>query len=111
MSQTDQEDASHYVLPLNQPVVSLDCVEAFNGLTEKEKLYAHFLSQAAWYGGTVVTAQTSPESPGIFAVLLDLFKSNGLNGLKEIALGRCKFTEDDWKVFPTVQKTCCRYAL
>lgn len=52
-----KEESSHYVLPLNQPVVSLDCDVAFNGLTNKEKLYAHYLSQASWYGGLCVPVQ------------------------------------------------------
>lgn len=47
----------HYILPLDQPVVNLDCTEAFNGLTDKEKLYAYHLSQAAWTGGLIVLVQ------------------------------------------------------
>lgn len=47
----------HYILPLDQPVVSLDCSEAFEGLSQKEKLYSHYLSQGAWIGGLVVLVQ------------------------------------------------------
>jgi len=50
-------DSSQYVLPNDQPVVSLDCEEAFNALTDQEKLYAHHLSQAAWTGGLIVFVQ------------------------------------------------------
>lgn len=50
-------DSKHYILPLDQPVVNLDCTEAFNGLSDQEKRYAHFLSQAAWAGGLAVLAQ------------------------------------------------------
>ena len=46
-----------YILPNDQPVVELDCTEAFNSLTGKEKLYAHFLSQASWNGGLIVLVQ------------------------------------------------------
>jgi hypothetical protein len=50
-------DVSQFVLPNDQPVVSLDCEEAFNALTNQEKLYAHYLSQAAWAGGLIVFVQ------------------------------------------------------
>ncbi len=52
-----QKAMSQYILPLSQPVVSLDCEVAFNGLEPREKLYAHYLSQACWYGGLAVAAQ------------------------------------------------------
>lgn len=53
----DAKALSHYILPLDQPVVNLDCSEAFNGLTDQEKLYTYYLSQAAWYGGLIVNVQ------------------------------------------------------
>ena len=56
---TDQEQKalSQYIIPLSQPVVTLDCEVAFNSLDQKEKLYAHYLSQGCWYGGLAVAAQ------------------------------------------------------
>jgi len=93
----DPKSLSHYILPLDQPVVNLDCTEAFNGLTDQEKLYTYYLSQASWIGGLIVNVQTSPESPAIFTILHDLFKSNGVEGLKSVAVGECEFTEDEWK--------------
>ncbi|CAL8111205.1 unnamed protein product [Orchesella dallaii] len=93
----DPKALSHYILPLEQPVVNLDCTEAFNGLTDQEKLYTYYLSKACWVGGLAVDIQTSPESPGIFCLLHDLFKTNGVEGLKAVAVGDCEFTEDEWK--------------
>ncbi len=55
----DAKALSHYILPLDQPVVNLDCSEAFNGLTDQEKLYTYYLSQASWYGGLIVNVQVN----------------------------------------------------
>jgi len=53
----DAKRFGQYVLTLDQPVVSLECVEAFNSLSDQEKKYAHYLSQAAWYGGLAALVQ------------------------------------------------------
>ena len=44
--------------------------------------------------------QTSPEAPGIFILLQKLFRSQSLESLKDVALSKCGFTEDDFKVSP-----------
>ncbi|GJQ76211.1 hypothetical protein Trydic_g1952 [Trypoxylus dichotomus] len=36
-------DKTHYILPLDQPIVYLDANTAFQGLTDQEKLYAYYL--------------------------------------------------------------------
>ena len=51
--------ASQFVIPNSADVCVLDCQTAFNGLTSKEKLYAHYLSQASWYGSLVCLFQVS----------------------------------------------------
>ena len=48
---------SEYVLPNDTEVLSLDCQNAFNALSDKEKLYAHYLSKASWYGGLICLHQ------------------------------------------------------
>ncbi|XP_064489550.1 dipeptidyl peptidase 3-like isoform X2 [Ornithodoros turicata] len=91
------EEMSDEVYPNNTPVLKLECDEAFQGLTAKEKLYAHHLSRAAWYGGLIVLFQTSKESPLIYIILDRLFRSQSLESLKALALSECEITEDEFK--------------
>ncbi|KAG8437876.1 hypothetical protein GDO86_008539 [Hymenochirus boettgeri] len=79
---------SQYVLPNDLPVALLDCSEAFSLLSAEEKLYAHYLSHASFYGGLIVLFQTSPESPAIYILLNRLFRSQDHKELKGVALGQ-----------------------
>ncbi|GBP32912.1 Dipeptidyl peptidase 3 [Eumeta japonica] len=92
------DDRSNFLLPNNQRFVELDCSIAFNGLTGKEKLYAHYLSQSAWNGGLIALMQTSPESPLIFSLLHRLFLCEPLENLKHSSL-KAGVSEDDWQAF------------
>ncbi|XP_063059784.1 dipeptidyl peptidase 3 [Engraulis encrasicolus] len=76
---------SQYYLPNNIRISKLDCKEAYELLSPKEKLYAHYLSRAAWYGGLVVLVQTSPESPAIYALLQKLFRKQTPAELERVA--------------------------
>ncbi|XP_057315125.1 dipeptidyl peptidase 3-like isoform X2 [Hydractinia symbiolongicarpus] len=71
-----------FTIPNSVPVCQLECGVAFEGLQQKEKLYAHYLSNACYQGGLIVLLQTSPESPGIFMLLQRLFSEERLEALK-----------------------------
>jgi dipeptidyl-peptidase-3 len=90
---------SEHVYTNDTPVIQLDAKEAFNLLTSKEKLYAHHLSKASWYGSLIVLYQTSPESPLIFSLFRQLFSSgNGFDELKKVAIEVADFNEEEWRV-------------
>ncbi|XP_076131405.1 dipeptidyl peptidase 3 isoform X1 [Alosa pseudoharengus] len=76
---------SQYYLPNSISISKLDCKEAFGLLSAKEKLYAHYISRAAWYGGLVVLLQTSPESPTIYVLLQKLFRKQTQAELEKVA--------------------------
>ena len=42
--------------------------------------------------------QTSPESPGIFALFMKLFRHKTVAELKQKALEECEITEDEFQV-------------
>ncbi|CAL7951208.1 unnamed protein product [Xylocopa violacea] len=95
---TMSEDITLYTLPNNQPVVTLECDTAFNALTKDEKLYAHYLSKAAWNGGLIVFVQTSPESPLIFALVHKVFITETIDELKKSVLN-IGINEDEFTAF------------
>ncbi|XP_022594632.1 dipeptidyl peptidase 3 isoform X1 [Seriola dumerili] len=76
---------SQYYLPNDIGVSALDCGEAFRLLSPQEKMYAHYLSRAAWYGGLAVLLQTSPESADIFVLLQRIFRKQTPSQLAQVA--------------------------
>ncbi|XP_078284370.1 dipeptidyl peptidase 3 [Rhinoraja longicauda] len=76
---------SQYILPNDIGISLLDCKDAFQLLSKEEKLYAHYVSRASWYGGLVVLLQTSPESPAIYVLLQKLFRAQPVHELQETA--------------------------
>ena len=84
---------------MSQPVVALDAKTAFQGLTEREKLYAHHLSRASFYGGLIVLIQTSAESPQIYRLIQAINSQEPVADLKKSALASGKVTEEDFQAF------------
>uniref|UniRef100_A0A452U3M6 Dipeptidyl peptidase 3 n=1 Tax=Ursus maritimus TaxID=29073 RepID=A0A452U3M6_URSMA len=89
---------AQYILPNDIGVFSLDCREAFRLLSPTERLYAHHLSRAAWYGGLAVLLQTSPEAPYIYALLSRLFRAQDPDELRQHALAE-GLTEEEYQAF------------
>uniref|UniRef100_K7F547 Dipeptidyl peptidase 3 n=1 Tax=Pelodiscus sinensis TaxID=13735 RepID=K7F547_PELSI len=87
-----------YVLPNDVGLALLDCSEAFRLLLQGERLYAHHLSRACWYGGLIVLLQTSPEAPAIYVLLSRLFRAQDPNKLGELACS-AGLTDEEYQAF------------
>ncbi|CAG2119537.1 unnamed protein product, partial [Medioppia subpectinata] len=78
-------------------MVQLDAEIAFNGLTDEERLYAHYLSKSCWFGSIVCLFQTSPESPLIFTLFRRLFAEQSVEELKALAQSVAQFDDNEWR--------------
>ncbi|KAL3476329.1 dipeptidyl peptidase III [Aspergillus californicus] len=56
-------------------VFQLSVASAFNSLDRQERLYAHYMAKAAWRGTRIILRQVSPESNGIFDLIIALYRS------------------------------------
>ncbi|KAJ3343236.1 hypothetical protein HDU93_009220 [Gonapodya sp. JEL0774] len=74
---------ARYYADLDPPIVRIDAVGAFSGLTEDEKRYAHHLARAAYHGTRIILRQRSIESEAIFSLVLHLFSHKTFDALKE----------------------------
>ncbi|EGC29783.1 hypothetical protein DICPUDRAFT_58624 [Dictyostelium purpureum] len=83
MSDITPEIIESHTVSRETPVYKLDATEAFKKLTEKEKLYSHYLSQACWWGSKICLGQTSVESAPIFHLLQNIFSLSTFKALRE----------------------------
>lgn len=79
--------------PFEAAIRELEIAELFSKLPAQQKLYAHHLSRAAWHGARIVMRQTSPESIGIFNLILDLHKA--CDGQWKSLVDRCAIPPSD----------------
>merc|ERR1711962_1575090 len=87
-----------YTITNDQPVVALDARTAFEKLTEREQLYAHYIARASFYGGLICLSQTSPESPGIFRLIHRINVAQPIDELRETCSAQ-DVPEVDFKSF------------
>uniref|UniRef100_UPI00358F8C65 dipeptidyl peptidase 3 n=1 Tax=Myxine glutinosa TaxID=7769 RepID=UPI00358F8C65 len=92
-------DKSQFILPNHVGIVPLENRASFEQLSLREKLYAHYLSLASWYGGLVVLLQTSPESPAIYVLLQRIFRTQPPDELRTIATSTAGLSDTDYTSF------------
>ncbi|KAI6035662.1 peptidase family M49-domain-containing protein, partial [Pisolithus orientalis] len=59
------------------PVCRVDVAKAFDQLTSREKLYAHYIGQACWAGTRIVQGQWTPQAHTLYDLLVLTFSANG----------------------------------
>ncbi|KAJ2971703.1 hypothetical protein NUW58_g9342 [Xylaria curta] len=68
-------ESSVNLSPTPVATYQLSIKDVFERLSDREQLYAHHLSRAAWHGARIILRQTSPEGTGIFDFILELHKA------------------------------------
>nr|CAD7400430.1 unnamed protein product [Timema cristinae] len=97
-SEVKQIDSSAYPDSEKYKYLEIDSSRQFESLTENQKLYAHYLSDACWNGSLIVFFQTSAESPLILLFFLKLLLPQSLEELKKNSLEN-GVTEENYQEF------------
>ncbi|KAI4915279.1 hypothetical protein J4E85_010404 [Alternaria conjuncta] len=79
------------------PIHRLAIKPLFDSLPPRDKLYAHYLSQAAWKGARIILRQTSLESEAIFNFIIEAYRAceGEWSQFEEV----CAVTGDEVKAF------------
>jgi dipeptidyl-peptidase III len=65
---TSKAEEEVFMTPKSTPICLLDSREAFAGLTDEERRYAHWMGIGSWAGALSCFVQCSPESPPLFSM-------------------------------------------
>ncbi|KAL4075542.1 peptidase family M49-domain-containing protein [Scleroderma citrinum] len=66
-----------YLADKSPSICRVEVAHAFEQLTSKEKLYAHYIGQASWAGGRIIQGQWTPQAQRLFDLLILTFSANG----------------------------------
>ncbi|KAJ9142157.1 putative dipeptidylpeptidase III [Pleurostoma richardsiae] len=91
------QELSSYLADAPPSVVRLEIEKHFDALTDKQKRYAHYISQASLAGNRIVLRQVSPESESIYDFIIALHKSCG--GDWKALAAKAAVEEDDLTSF------------
>ncbi|KAI6168960.1 peptidase family M49-domain-containing protein [Pisolithus thermaeus] len=79
--------AERYLADKTPPVCRVEVAKAFDQLTPREKLYAHYVGQASWAGARIIQGQWTPQAQTLYDLLVLTFGVNGrladLDALKQ----------------------------
>ncbi|KAH7343473.1 aflatoxin-detoxifizyme [Rhizoctonia solani] len=98
MASTTAVNAARFLADRNPPLCSLAIKDSFAQLTEKEKLYAHWLGAAAWAGARIVQEQWTPEAQSLYDLLISIFSSSDGQNIADLAdlKNKSGLNEEEW---------------
>ncbi|CAE6421057.1 unnamed protein product [Rhizoctonia solani] len=98
MASTTAVNAARFLADRNPPLCSLTIKESFAQLTEKEKLYAHWVGTAAWAGARIVQEQWTPEAQSLYDFLITIFSTSDGQSITDLADLKSKsgLDEEEW---------------
>jgi dipeptidyl-peptidase-3 len=69
--------AERYLADKAPPICRVEIAKSFSQLTEKEKLYAHYIGEASWAGARIIQGQWTPQATSLYDLLILTFSTNG----------------------------------
>ncbi|KAF9236417.1 peptidase family M49-domain-containing protein [Melanogaster broomeanus] len=69
--------ADRFLADKAPPICRVEVSKSFALLTEREKLYAHYVGQASWAGARIIQGQWTPQATKIYDLLILTFSANG----------------------------------
>ncbi|KAI6140944.1 aflatoxin-detoxifizyme [Pisolithus thermaeus] len=88
--------AEQYLADKTPPVCRVEVAKAFDQLTSREKLYAHYVGQASWAGARVIQGQWTPQAQTLYDLLVLTFGANGKLADLEALKQRSGVSEQDF---------------
>ncbi|VDB82956.1 unnamed protein product [Peniophora sp. CBMAI 1063] len=90
--------AERFLADRNVPLASLEVSKAFDQLSAKEKAYAHYVGQAAWYGARIILAQQAPHMEKLYDLIIALFTTpDGKTADLESLKSSSGVSAEDWE--------------
>jgi hypothetical protein len=98
MASSTAVNASRFLADENPPLCSLSVKDSFELLTDKEKLYTHWVGAAAWAGARIIQEQWTPEAQALYDFLILVFSTNDGKSLAdlEVLKSNSKLTNEEW---------------
>ncbi|KAJ1308969.1 hypothetical protein OPQ81_004652 [Rhizoctonia solani] len=98
MASTTAINAARFLADQNPPLCSLAIKDSFAQLTDKEKLYAHWVGTAAWAGARIIQEQWTPEAQSLYDLLISIFSSNDGQNIADLAdlKNKSGLSEEEW---------------
>ncbi|KAG9316989.1 peptidase family M49-domain-containing protein [Chiua virens] len=69
--------AERYLADKAPPICRVEVAKSFSQLTEKEKLYAHYVGEASWAGARIIQGQWTTQATSLYDLLILTFSTNG----------------------------------
>ncbi|KAG9105042.1 hypothetical protein FRC06_000015 [Ceratobasidium sp. 370] len=91
-------NASRFLADQNAPLCSLAVKDSFALLTDKEKLYTHWVGAASWAGARIIQEQWTPEAQALYDFLILIFSATDGKSLGDLSALKSKadLNDEEW---------------
>jgi hypothetical protein len=98
MASSTAVNASRFLADENPPLCSLSVKDSFALLTDKEKLYTHWVGAASWAGARIIQEQWTPEAQTLYDFLILVFSTNDGKSLADLEAlkSKSKSGNEEW---------------